>query len=189
MKSVQCARCGRTIGPAEMEEGLVIEARDGYYCGDCVPYVHDKADWAADLAPRSASALPRHPPRRPEMQMKEESAADTPPLERPEPASSPAEPAAPEAPGVAPTPRAATSEAEEDPIILMQRILDELKPISRAIMYEKTSIWNTLGGVAQIFALAVILFVLTEWTGEPLELLLLAVFLQLATLTFFVKGK
>jgi len=189
MKSVRCARCGRTIGPAEMEEGLVIEARDGYYCGECVPYVHDKADWAADLAPRTLASSPRHTPRPPEMQMTEEPAAAASPPERPAPASRPVEPAEPEAPGGAPTSGAATSEQEDDPIILMQRILDELKPISRAVMYEKTSIWNTLGGVAQIFALAVILFVLTEWTGEPLELLLLAVFLQLATLTFFLKGK
>ena len=172
----------------------MIQARAGYYCGDCVPYVHDKDDWAADLS-RPDRARPARRASRAEYE------TGAPEITEPERVPGPSGDApeedtpVPETPAEEEAPVPRTPPDEDDPIVLMQRILDELKPIRRAIMYEKTSIWNTLGVVAQIFALAVVLFFLSEWAGdseqagERLELLLLAIFLQLATLTFFLRGK
>ena len=112
------------------------------------------------------------------------------PKERPAPDPTP--PAADPAPAPRPAARPVLrgdSDEEDDPVDLLKRILDEVKPINRSIMYERASVWNVLGGVTQIFAFAALLFCFTQWEKAPEPWLLLALVLQAATLTFFVKGK
>lgn len=180
MSAARCARCGRTITAQEMEDGLVVRTERGLYCGDCAVYVTDH-DWTKELRPAAPEGGETDEPRPRRYVGVVGDEAD----EQEE-----ASPQAPSKPPVSPSPVQSTAgPAEDDPVVLLRSILEELRSVGRAVLYERTSVWNTLGAVAQIFALAVMLFVFARWKGEPDELLLLATFLQLAALTFFVKGK
>ena len=65
-------------------------------------------------------------------------------------------------------------------------ILTELKNISRALDYEKFSIFNIFGGLVQAGVFAAMLYAVL--TDVPLGLLW-AIALQLMALTFFVMGR
>ena len=159
MEDARCVRCGRTISRDEMEDGLVVETENGFYCSDCVAHLQGAQGPATDVPLRAG----------------EEEDIEQP---VPPPTASPA---------AAPLAGPETSD-EDDPIVILRSILAEVKPIHRAIMYEKASVWNVLGGIAQIFALGAVLL-LPRWSDQWEGLLLLACFLQLLALTFFVKGK
>ena len=149
---IRCARCGRTITEADMENGLVAETEKGILCADCAPY-----------ALKSAPAM--EPP------------AETPPAPPP-----------PEQPEKEPD-EATQPREEEDPIILLRTILNELRPISRAILYEKSSVWNVFGGILQVFVLALLVLAAVRWDATQVKIVLFALLLQLMTLTFFLKGR
>ena len=85
-----------------------------------------------------------------------------------------------ESPPVQETPRSSSVEEE---------ILRELRAISNTLLYEKASIWNVFGGISQVLVLGVLILAVLRWETWGEECLLLAVLLQLATLTFFIKGK
>ena len=66
-------------------------------------------------------------------------------------------------------------------------LLMELKNISRTLTFEKFSMFNILGGLAQVGALAGLLY--TVLGPDPNMGLLLTIALQLMALTFFVLGR
>jgi hypothetical protein len=80
-------------------------------------------------------------------------------------------------------------ELPEDPVQLLKEIRNDLKPISRAVLYEKASVWNLIGGVGQIFALALLVLAVIEWSEASGDILLAAILVQLMTLTCFLRGK
>lgn len=176
MNDVQCVRCGRTIAPEEMENGLVLETEKGFYCSDCISYVEGVRPDAESRA---------GPVTGPE----ESSAAAG--LEGAQRAQPLREVGSARRSGGEDIGHGAdeTQSIEDDPVSLLQHILNEVKPIRRAIMYEKSSVWNVLGGIAQVFALGTVLIILVRWNEQADSLLLLACFLQLLTITFFLKGK
>ena len=66
-------------------------------------------------------------------------------------------------------------------------ILAELKNITRTLTFEKFSIFNIFGGLAQAGAFAALLYTaITTDTGTGL---LLTIALQLMALTFFILGR
>jgi len=75
------------------------------------------------------------------------------------------------------------------PPCVEEEILRELRAISNTLLYEKASIWNVFGGISQVLVLGVLILAMLRWETWGEECLLLAVLLQLATLTFFIKGK
>jgi hypothetical protein len=165
-EKVYCARCSRGISEAELEDGLVVETEKGFFCADCATYVKEPP------APREESEtaevqreIRSIPSERGGGPVTEQAAArDLKEEEQPAP-------------------------QEDDPLLLLQQILNELKPISRAVLYEKASVWNLLGGMGQIFALALVLVAVIHWGSHTMNILLAAIALQLMTLTCFLRGK
>ena len=190
MNPTRCARCARTITPDEFEDGLVVETERGFYCGDCAVHApaYDDAPTPPRPKARPAGGADQPGARRrfagevgddaeQEEQDEQDEREGPEEYEEPGPADAPVE-----APRPAP-------QQDDDPVALLRSILDELRAVSQALMYEKSSVWNTLGTVAQVFALATLLLAIARWAAAPLDALLLAIFLQAAALTFFVKGK
>ncbi len=75
------------------------------------------------------------------------------------------------------------------PVCIEEDILREMRAISNTLLYEKASIWNVFGGIAQVLVFGVLVLTVLRWQAWGQEGLLLAILLQLATLTFFIKGK
>ena len=67
--------------------------------------------------------------------------------------------------------------------------LTEQLAFIRALTFEKHSLWNVLGAVAQCFALASFATACVRWSAGPLPMLMVAVLLQIMALTFFFQGK
>lgn len=184
--SVYCARCARTISSAEMEDGLVVETERGFFCAECAQYVKSSSP-----APTQVEA-----PARP---VKREQAGEACPPWR---AGAEPVPQSGSKPTVAPgstvgreesSDEAASEKKEEavpdDPAQLLKEIRNELKPITQAVLYEKASVWNLLGAIGQIFALALLLVAVIEWSVVSRTVLLAAILVQLMTLTCFLRGK
>jgi len=171
--SVYCARCARTISGSEMEDGLVVETERGFFCAECARYVKG----ASPPKPSGAFA---------------ESSADRGAAEAVEQTTTAPEEAgdtAPESEEAPPSAQASEEQAADEPLVLLREVRSELKSISRAILYEKASIWNLLGGIGQIFALALLLAAVIMWSAASTTLLLAAILVQLMTLTCFLRGK
>jgi hypothetical protein len=98
--------------------------------------------------------------------------------------------------GPGPSPRTGAEPPREEalPGDLARRLdelLQEVRAISRELLYERSSIWNVFGGIAQVFALGVLALAAARWEGaeKGAPLLILALLLQVMALTFFVNGK
>jgi hypothetical protein len=66
-------------------------------------------------------------------------------------------------------------------------LLRELRNITRALTYERFSVWHILGGISQASAFFVLV---ASWLQQASpEGLLYALFLQMLALTFFVLGR
>ena len=66
-------------------------------------------------------------------------------------------------------------------------LLRELKNITRALTYERFSYWHVFGAIAQAGAIGCV--VISHYMNAAPEGLLLAIFLQLLSLTFFLLGR
>ncbi len=167
-----CYRCSRPISRAEVEDGLVIRAERGLICADCIARERQRraalrlAEAGKSLKIQSAGPSPEV---RPDPEDEEEPQED----EKEE------------------RPPARERLYEDDPEAILLRILDELKPIRQAVYYHHSSLWNVLGGVIQIFAVALMGLAVVRWDspGGPTDFLLLAVLVQLLAFTCFVNGK
>lgn len=94
----------------------------------------------------------------------------------------------PTAQSVEDAPRPASAKSEEAARLLAD-IRQKLEVIHDGLMFEKTSSWNVLGGVAQVIAVGALVMAVFNWLDDPLNLLMVALIFQVLTLTFFVKGK
>ena len=74
-------------------------------------------------------------------------------------------------------------------IEMLDNIRREASSIRRSILFEKSSIWNVLGAVVQCFAVGAFVVACARWSQDPAPLLLVAVLLQVMTLTFYFHGK
>ncbi len=86
-------------------------------------------------------------------------------------------------------PRRPSAEQNENAADLLSGIRQQLEAIQRILMFEKSSAWNVLGGVAQCLALGMLLTGVFRWLEDPLSLLVVALVFQVMALTFLVKGK
>ena len=66
-------------------------------------------------------------------------------------------------------------------------VVRELKNITRTLTYERFSYWHVFGAIAQAGAIGSVIISLYRYAAP--EGLLLAIFLQLLALTFFVLGR
>lgn len=67
-----------------------------------------------------------------------------------------------------------------------------VEAIHRILVFEKSSPWNVLATVTQCLAVGILLIALFNWVEHPqsvLNILLVALILQVMALTFYVKGK
>ena len=200
--SVYCARCARTISSAEMEDGLVVETERGFFCAECAQYVKSSSP-----APAQVEAPARPTQREQAGEVGAEpipqaylpaggGLAEVPHGMRGTKAGSGSKPMV--APGSTvgreeSSDEAASENNEEavpdDPVQLLKEIRNELKPITQAVLYERASVWNLLGAIGQIFALALLLVAVIEWSVASSTVLLAAILVQLMTLTCFLRGK
>lgn len=178
--SVYCARCARTISSAEMEDGLVVETERGFFCAECAQYVKSSSP-----APAQVDAPARPAQREPAGEV----VAEPVPHSGSKPTVAPGSTVGREES----SDEAASEKTEEavpdDPVQLLKEIRNELKPITQAVLYERASVWNLLGAIGQIFALALLLVAVIEWSVASTTVLLAAILVQLMTLTCFLRGK
>lgn len=78
---------------------------------------------------------------------------------------------------------------DSDPARTLAEIRRELSRVRQAMMFERPSLWNILGGVTQCFAFAALVVAAFRWAGNPQPALLLAILLQTMALTFFFNGR
>ena len=74
----------------------------------------------------------------------------------------------------------------------LETLSEQVESIKRALLYEKASAWNVIGGVAQCLALGMLVIAGMQWldeSGSTTGILLVAVLFQLMAMTFFLKGK
>jgi len=74
----------------------------------------------------------------------------------------------------------------------LERIREQVEAIHRALLFEKTSPWNVIAGVAQCLAIGMLIIAALQWFeggGSVLNVLMVAVLFQVMALTFFLKAK
>jgi hypothetical protein len=173
-----CVRCGRTVTPNQVKEGEAIETARGTFCPLCAP----RAKSLSGPALSSPLATPAAPVPEPVPL----GLGDEAPHENVNTEEQPAAPPPVQEPPAPPLPDARIDAISE----LLQRILTEVTPISRSMLYEKASIWNLLGAVGQILSLTLLLVAVVVWQSSgPTNILLVAILVQLMTLTCFLRGK
>jgi hypothetical protein len=161
-----CARCRRPLSEAEIQGRGLLLTEHGPICAECAPA------WRAAVGgvPRAGEAAAATPA--PSMS------------ERPTPSSpEAARPAEGQPAGPQP------SEAQRDALDVLEEIRREVSQLRRSLTFEETSVWNVVGAVTQCFALAALAAAAVQWGRRPEPMLLLAVFLQVATLTLFFHGR
>jgi len=108
---------------------------------------------------------------------------------RPAPAAPPAEPlptqtAAPA--GKPPAPGEAVGKAAAERLENIER---QLEGIQRILLFDRSSTWSVMAGVAQLLAVGMLVVAAFRWLDDPVTVLLVAVIFQIMALTFFVKGR
>jgi hypothetical protein len=183
-----CVICRRILTSADLEDGLVVHSEAGLVCADCVPQMERKLREAAP-SPGATRDWKENEP----AGFRGGNA-----MKRPNEAKSGQDiyPTHSMAKGIYPTPVEKLL-SQSEPLLgakaksddsSADEILDELRSINRALVFERSSVWNVLGGVAQVFVPAIVALAAMNW-DQPTNMLLLAVLVQLIALTFFVKGR
>lgn len=174
-----CVICHRSLSAREIEEGLVVQSEKGLICVDCVPRMNGELESAASPPPQPKEA------RVVEGQPSSPGSRD---VKNPNIPRGNESDASPEASN---REMAAKHRATPNDAVMAARldtILQEVHTISQFLLFERSSIWNVLGGVVQVFVFGV-LAAAALWRGHTQELLLIALLLQVMVLTFFVKGR
>jgi hypothetical protein len=162
-----CAWCGRSIGPGDREQGRV-HTEDGLLCGECTAKYFAGLRESRPAKPQAGSgASPEEPAREGDSEAGEPG-ADAGPRPEEEPEEEP---------------------DERDPFAMLEEIRREVSEIRQSIVFDKVSLWNTLGAIAQALAVGALVAAVAHWTGGPTDLLLVGVLLQTMALACFVRGK
>jgi len=167
-----CARCRRALSNEELQSRDLMFTEHGPICDDCAATYRAGLDVA-----RQADALRDAP-------SPAASVVDPAPEQEDAAAPAPAADEAPDEPELKPE-----TEAQKDALDLLDDIRRETEAIRRTVLFDKTSTWNVLGAVTQCFALGALVMACVRWGSGPEPMLLVAILLQLMTLTFFFHGK
>ena len=178
-----CLHCRRSITESHIARGLFVKTKYGMLCPECAQSLEENEP-APEQAVEATPVAPSAPPPAPE------------PVPQPEPKPEPAPaevapPVAPEAPTAAPggAPPGPAPLLGHDALRFLTRLHEEVETIRRTLLFEKTSPWNVIGVVSQCVALCIFGIAVVQWSDRPTNLLLLAIFLQLMTVTAFLKAK
>ena len=71
----------------------------------------------------------------------------------------------------------------------LNSILQHVEAIRRLLLFEKSSTWNVVGATVQCLAVGMLVIAVFKWLENPLNLLIVALILQVMALTLFLKGK
>lgn len=195
-----CAWCGREMD-VQSRRGGRVRTNQGLICEECTPaYFKSLSDPESAPPPRPEvrRAEPSPSPAEPKGDFAQEPEAaeeeEEPPREAPPPPPDADEHPSTEGPAEAQrSPAPPEEEPEEDagpdPFGLLEDIRRQVGQIRQSVAFESTSAWNVFGAVAQTFALAALLFAGVTWASGPMDMLLVAILLQLMALTFFLNGK
>jgi len=95
-------------------------------------------------------------------------------------------------PGIDPTPAALPPDITGDLSERLEKIGEQAEAIHRILLFEKTSTWNVVAGVAQCLAAGMLLISALQWFdggSRVLNALILTLVFQVMALTFFLKAK
>jgi len=197
---IRCARCRRPLSDDDVKSPEVLYSEHGIMCAECAANYRAALAGAEEEIPQDAQAAPEGAATvsepAPETEEPAESRSEEQPAQAVEGPSAPAAEPAEEAP-VEPAPdETETVEVTPPPapdvhemLELLENIRREVSLIRRSILFEKSSVWNVLGAVVQCFAIAAFVVACARWSQDPVPLLLVAVLLQVMTLTFYFHGK
>ena len=174
-----CQSCGSDIP----EGSPKVRTETGLICKDCMP-----AYFASARDPEARAPSPREAPAPDGREaLRSETSAETATLEEGDPSGPPDDGAPPDTnPPPEPGPPA---DDPHNPFATLEDIRRELSEVRQALQFEKSSIWNVGGGIAQCFAVAALIFAAANWGADPKPALLLAILLQLMALTFFFNAR
>ena len=167
----ECAWCGRPIQRGGRNSGPCVNTDQGMICAECMP---------AYFASLSSPDKPRPP-------VLKAVAHPAKPPQPPPPKPPPEAPPQPETPTPAPPPPAQPVDGNATRIL--EEIRKDLHDIRQSLTFERASLWNVLGGVAQCFAVATLGMAAVRWGDGSTDFLILGLLLQVMALTFFVKNK
>ena len=71
----------------------------------------------------------------------------------------------------------------------LENIQRQIEAIQRILLFETSSSWTVLAGMAQLLAVGMMVIAGFRWLDDPLDLLLVALIFQVMALTFFVKAR
>lgn len=174
----ECAWCGRPIERGGRKSGPCVNTDQGMICAECMPAYFASLGSPDKQRPPVLKAVPR-PPIPPETHAQANLCDVTPAPETP--------PAAPPTP-TPPSPPPAQP-ADGNATRILDEMRQDLKDIRQSLMFERASLWNVLGGVAQCFAVASVGVAAVQWGNGATDFLILGLLLQVMALTFFVKNK
>ncbi len=168
--------------------GEFVRTKYGMICAACAERLNAEQEQEDQEAAQAA------PPPAPEAEP-----APEPPTDRANPAvvEAPPPPPAPE-PEPQPEPQAPEPQPPErvfdDPeaAVPLAAMHQHVEAIHRILMFEKSSTWNIAATVTQCLAVGMLVIALFNWLENPqgvLNILLVALILQVMALTFYVKGK
>lgn len=93
------------------------------------------------------------------------------------------------------TARESTDAAKGKPDGMMEHLEGmrrQIEAIHRLLLFEKTSAWNVIAGVAQCLAVGMLVVAAMQWLEEGrsvLNILMVTIVFQVMALTFFLKAK
>jgi len=85
-----------------------------------------------------------------------------------------------------------TRESADKTVEHLESLKEQVETIQRILLFEKTSVWNVIAGVAQCLAVGMLAMAGMQWLegGENTgNLLMITIVFQLMALTFFLKAK
>lgn len=195
-----CIHCRRVLIESEIQRGEFVNTDFGILCPQCAEKLRAEQPPPPPPPPEKETepATPEEPPAQvpPQAEPKPEPPKPSRPSRARRASSTVAAPKAEPAPIVEPPPKVEPApppavNTPEPPGTSpeLRRISEQLDQLLRAMLFEKSSIWNIMGAVAQCIAAGVFIIALLNWLDGPQLLLQTALLLQVAALTFFVKGK
>lgn len=85
-----------------------------------------------------------------------------------------------------------SAESADKTVEHLETLKEQVETIQRILLFEKTSVWNVIAGVAQCLAVGMLAMAGMQWLegGEnSTNLLMITLVFQMMALTFFLKAK